>query len=206
MTMMIKSDDTYWQDPESFSNSIYGDFCFSYWSCSIVATTFSLHYIVSWNILGDACSFSGLPLYSDISYLQMLWGKLFHRMSAIPMASVTQWGILHLLWIWYTLSLLTLGSGESDLPPCGSTASSSITLAWYVCKSRGDNMVHMWVQLKRWCGCYRGGIVVMDVIWCWLCVSMIWGKVIYLFWVGQGVRRGSISSELLMCGGGMSSI
>ena len=38
----------------------------------------------------------------------------------------------------------------------------------------------------RACGCYRGGIVVMDVIWRGLCVSMIWGREISLFWVGQG--------------------
>ena len=36
---------------------------------------------------------------------------------------------------------------------------------------------------------------VLDVIWRRLCVSMILGRVIYLF-----------SSELLMCGGGMRSI
>ena len=28
--------------------------------------------------------------------------------------------------------------------------------------------------------CYRGGIVVMDVIWRRLCVNMIWGRVINL--------------------------
>ena len=38
----------------------------------------------------------------------------------------------------------------------------------------------------RVCGCYRGGIVVMDVFWCRLCVSMIWGREICLFWAGQG--------------------
>ena len=48
----------------------------------------------------------------------------------------------------------------------------------------------------RVCGCYRGGIVVMDVFWRRLCVSMIWGREICLFWVRR-VRRGSISSELL---------
>ena len=34
--------------------------------------------------------------------------------------------------------------------------------------------------------CYREGIVVMDVIWRRLCVIMIWGRVMYLLWVGQG--------------------
>ena len=27
------------------------------------------------------------------------------------------------------------------------------------------------------CECYRGGIVVIDVIWHWLCVNMTWGRV-----------------------------
>ena len=39
----------------------------------------------------------------------------------------------------------------------------------------------------------------MDLFWRRLCVSMIWGRV-------RRVRRGSISSELLMCGGGVHSI
>ena len=38
----------------------------------------------------------------------------------------------------------------------------------------------------RVCECYRGDLVVMDVILCRLCVNMIWGRVIYLFWVWQG--------------------
>ena len=46
------------------------------------------------------------------------------------------------------------------------------------------------------CVCCRLGIVVMDVIWRRLCVSMIWAS----------VRRENISSELLMCGGGVCSI
>ena len=59
-------------------------------------------------------------------------------------------------------------------------------------------------------GCYRGDIVMMDVFWRQLCVSMIWGREICLFWAGQGwgrrVRRGSLSSELLVGGGGVRSI
>ena len=31
------------------------------------------------------------------------------------------------------------------------------TPAGSVHKSRGDNVVRMWVMLKRWCECYRGG-------------------------------------------------
>ena len=85
------------------------------------------------------------------------------------------------------------------------------TPAGSVHKSRGDSVVCMWVQLKRCvvCGCCRGGIVVMNVIWHRLCVSMIWGREICLFWVGQGCDRwigGSLSSELLMCGGGVRGI
>ena len=38
----------------------------------------------------------------------------------------------------------------------------------------------------RVCGCYRGGIVVMDVFWRRLCVRMIWGREICFFCVGQG--------------------
>ena len=38
----------------------------------------------------------------------------------------------------------------------------------------------------RVCGCYRGGIVVMDVFWRRLCVSMIWGREICLFELGKG--------------------
>ena len=48
----------------------------------------------------------------------------------------------------------------------------------------------------------------MDVIWRRLCVCIILGKVIFvLSWARvRRVRRGSISSELLMCGGGVRSI
>ena len=72
--------------------------------------------------------------------------------------------------------------GESDHPAFGPPVSislhmaiNSITPARSVHKSRGDSVVRMWVQLKRWCmcGCCREGIVVMDVIWRRLCVSMI---------------------------------
>ena len=44
--------------------------------------------------------------------------------------------------------------------------------------------------------------MVMDVIWCRLCVSMILRKGELL----RRVRRRSISSELLMCGGAVRSI
>ena len=52
---------------------------------------------------------------------------------------------------------ITLASGgESDVPACGKPASfsvhlasSAVTLAGSVHKSRGDNVVRMWVQVKR---------------------------------------------------------
>ena len=44
-------------------------------------------------------------------------------------------------------------------------------------KSRGDSVVRMWVLLKRLCvSCawvLQRDIVVLDVIWCRLCVNMI---------------------------------
>ena len=45
---------------------------------------------------------------------------------------------------------MTLASeGESDVPACDPPASSAVTPAGSVHKSRGDNVVRMWVQLKR---------------------------------------------------------
>ena len=51
---------------------------------------------------------------------------------------------------------LASGGGGSDVPACGPPASSSVHLAssavtpaGSVHKSRGDNVVRMWVQLKR---------------------------------------------------------
>ena len=56
-------------------------------------------------------------------------------------------------------------------------AISAVTPAGSVHKSRGDNVVRMWMQLKRCVcvlgGCYKEGIVLMDVIWRRLRVSMI---------------------------------
>ena len=53
---------------------------------------------------------------------------------------------------------LFVGGGESDhlafVPPASISlhlASSSITPAGSVHKSRGDSVVRIWVQLKRWC-------------------------------------------------------
>ena len=71
--------------------------------------------------------------------------------------------------------LLFVGGGESDHPAFGPPASlslhltsSSITPAEAVHKSRGDSVVRMWVQLKKWwVSCVwmlQRDIVVMDVI------------------------------------------
>ena len=65
--------------------------------------------------------------------------------------------------------------GEYDLPTCDTPdsfsvhlASTAVTPAGYVHKSRGDNVVRMWVKLKRRCVLcmLQRGIVVMDVILC----------------------------------------
>ena len=66
---------------------------------------------------------------------------------------------------------------ESGLLACGPPASlsvhlasSAVTPAGSVHKYTSDNVVRMWLQLKRRCvfcvcECYKGGIVVMDVSW-----------------------------------------
>ena len=51
----------------------------------------------------------------------------------------------------------------------------------------------------RVCECSRGGLVVMDVSWRRLCVCMIWGRVIYLFWVGQGCDEWGWEVSLQSC-------
>ena len=49
--------------------------------------------------------------------------------------------------------------------------------------------------------------MVMDVIWRRLCVNMRKGDLFVLSWARvRRVRRESLSSELLMCGGGVRSI
>ena len=86
---------------------------------------------------------------------------------------------------------------ESVHPAFGPTASlslylasSSITPAGSVHKSMGDNVMPMWVQLKRWCvSCgwvLQRGHSGDKCDWHRLCVRMIWGREIWVFWVGQG--------------------
>ena len=89
-----------------------------------------------------------------------------------------------------------------------SLASSAVTPAGSVHKSKVDNVVRMLVQLKMMCvvcECYRGGIMVMDVIWCKYDLRK--GDLFVPSWaMVRRVRRGSISSKLLMCGGGVRNI
>ena len=115
---------------------------------------------------------------------------------------------------------LTLASGVIRSSTCGPPASfsvhpasSAVTPAGSVHKSRGDNMVYMWVQLKLWC-----------VLCVWVLQNGQSGDVCdlasslckydlrtgYLFVVSwamvRRVRWGIISSELIMSGGGVRSI
>ena len=113
-----------------------------------------------------------------------------------------------------------MGGGESDVPACGPPASfsvhlagSAVTPAGSVHKSRGDNVVHMWVQLKRLCvSCVwmlqRGHSGVGCVLALTLC-KYDWrkGDLFVLSWPRvRRVRRGSLSSELRVCGGGVRSV
>ena len=113
---------------------------------------------------------------------------------------------------------LTLVCGGSPIIPLlvhqpAYLTSSSITPAGSVHKSMGDSVVRMWVQLKRWC---------VSCVWvlqkghsgdgCNLASTLCKydlrkGDLFVLSWARvRRVRRGSISSEMLMCGGGVRSI
>ena len=92
-------------------------------------------------------------------------------------------------------------------------ASSAVTPAGSVHKSRGDNVVRMWVQLKRWCvSCVwmlqRGHSGDGCVLASTLCkYDLRKGDLFGLSWARvRRVRRGSLSSELLMCGEGVRTI
>ena len=101
-------------------------------------------------------------------------------------------------------------------PPASFTvhlASSAVTPAGSVHKSRGDNVVRMWVQLKRlcvlcMCVLQRGHSGDRYDLVSTLCkYDLRKGHLFVLIWVKvQRVRWGSISSELLMCSGGVRSI
>ena len=108
--------------------------------------------------------------------------------------------------------------GESDHPAFGPPvslslhlASSSITPAGSVHKSRGYSVMRMWVKLKRWCVCWvlqRGHSGDGCDLVSSLCkYDLRKGDLFVLSWASvRRVRRGSLSSELLMCGGCVCSI
>ena len=127
--------------------------------------------------------------------------------------------------IWLLLSTHHRGPylwGESDHPAFGPPARASLSLnlasffftpARSVHKSRDDIVVHMWVQLKRWCvSCvwvlqmgHSGDRCDLALTLCMCDLSL--RDLFVLSWARvRRVRRGSISSEMLMCGGGVRSI
>ena len=109
---------------------------------------------------------------------------------------------------------------ESDVPACGPPASFSVHLAssavppaGSVHKFRGDNVVRMWVQLKRRCvPCvwmlqrgHRGDGCVLASTLCKYDLRK--GDLFVLSWARvRRVSRGSLSSELLVWGEGVISI
>ena len=99
---------------------------------------------------------------------------------------------------------MTLASGgESDVPACGPPASSAVSPEGSVHNSRGDNVVHMWVQLKRWWVLQRGHSGNGCDLASTLCkYDLRKGDLFVLSWaMVRRMRRGSLSSELIMCGG-----
>ena len=73
-----------------------------------------------------------------------------------------------------------LWSTKQLLRPSGQQCTHPGVTMWCVCGCSWRD------DVCSGCECYKGGIVVMSVIWRRLCVSMIWGRVISLFWVGKG--------------------
>ena len=100
---------------------------------------------------------------------------------------------------------------KSELPACGPPgcfsvhlASSAVTPAGSVHKSRGDNVVRMWVQLMLQMG-HSGDRCVWASTLCKY--DLMKGDLFVMSWARvRRVRRGSLSSELLVCGGGVRSI
>ena len=110
--------------------------------------------------------------------------------------------------------------GESDHPAFGPPAgislhlaSNSITPAGSVHKSTSNSVVCMWVQLKRWCVSHvwvlqRGHSGDGCDLASTLCTyDLRKGDLFVLSWARvRRVMRGSLSSELLMYGGGVRII
>ena len=128
--------------------------------------------------------------------------------------------LLDMLLLLSTHSLDPCVWGESDHPafrqPASLSfhlASSSITPEASVHKSMGDSVVRMWVQLKRWCvscvwelqrghsgdGCDLASTLCKYDLSKGVLFVLSWARV-------RRVRRGNMSSDLLMCGGGVCSI
>ena len=103
---------------------------------------------------------------------------------------------------------MILASGGSPMFPLmvhqpAYLASSAVTPAGSVHKSRGDNVGAVDEMSCVWM--LQMGRVVMDVFWRRLCTyDLRKGDLFVLSWAR--VRRGSLSSELLVCGGGVRSI
>ena len=112
--------------------------------------------------------------------------------------------------------ILVCGGSPAFGPPASlylHLASSSITPAGSIHKSRSHSAVRMWVHLKRWCvSCvwvlHRGHSADGCDLASTLCkYDLRKGDLFVLSWARvRHVRRGSISSELLMCSGGVRSI
>ena len=128
--------------------------------------------------------------------------------------------LVSLVVVVFTHSLDPCLWGESDHPAFGPPASislhlasNSITPAGSVHKSKGDSVVRMLVELKRRC-VSRVWVLQMGHIGdgCGLASTLSKydlrkGDFVVLSWAGvRRVIRRSISSELLMCGGGVRSI
>ena len=105
-----------------------------------------------------------------------------------------------------TLTLVLESDHPVFSPPASISlhlASNSITPAGFVHKSKGDSVVRMWVQLKRWCvscvlqrehsgdGCELASTLCKYDLRRGDLFALSWARV-------RRVRQGSLSSELLM--------
>ena len=96
---------------------------------------------------------------------------------------------------------MTIAIGGSPILPLvvhqpSSLASSAVTPVGFVHKSRGDNVVSMWVQLKRWWVLQRGHSGDECDLASTLCKNDLRkGGLFVMSWaMVRRVRRGSISS------------
>ena len=106
---------------------------------------------------------------------------------------------------------LTLASGMSAIFPPVVHQPAFLSMWPAVPSLRRVMSIHLGVTMWCVCGCsgrddvccvcisYKGGIVVMDVSWRRLCVSMILQRVIYLFRVGQGICKCVVEVHTVFC-------